>query len=188
MALLTLFPVLTMRLFADEKRTGTIEGLFTAPVTTSQVLLAKFFAVWLSYILLLTPIFLFFLLLNLFLPVGAGVHFGELCSALLGLILIGALNLALGTLASSLTNHQMIAAMVAFVFVMLHYFLGFMHQFSVVPDSSWTSALTHFSSSEHMKQLSAGLLDTRAILYYISFTALVLFLNFHVLEARKWRA
>ena len=98
------------------------------------------------------------------------------------------LNVAIGTLASALTANQLIAAMLTFVFVMLHYFLGFMERFGLVSGSRWSEALSYFSMSEHMHSLSEGLIDSRPIVYYLSFSVLLLSLTHHILESRKWRA
>ncbi|MCB1204673.1 MAG: ABC transporter permease, partial [Verrucomicrobiae bacterium] len=101
--------------------------------------------------------------------------------------LLGAFHVSIGTLSSALTSNPLIAAMLTFVFVMLHYFLGFLQNFGMVPGSVWSDAMAYFSTSEHMNFLTEGLLDSRPVVYYLSFTALLLSLTHHVLESRKWR-
>ncbi|HRQ89041.1 MAG TPA: hypothetical protein PLA50_09600, partial [Bacteroidia bacterium] len=105
-----------------------------------------------------------------------------------GLFLIGSFHVAIGTLASSLTANPLIAAMLTFVFGMLHYFLGFLQQFGLAPGSVWAEAMAYFSTPEHINVLSEGLLDSRPIVYYLAFSAVLLSLTHHVLESRKWRA
>jgi ABC-2 type transport system permease protein len=105
----------------------------------------------------------------------------------LGLFLLGGFHVAIGTLASSLTSNPLIAAMLTFVFVMLHYFLGFLQNFGLVPGSVWAEAMAYFSTQEHMNVLTAGLVDSRPVVYYLSFSAVLLSLTHHVLESRKWR-
>ncbi|MCB1230693.1 MAG: ABC transporter permease [Verrucomicrobiae bacterium] len=183
-----LFPLITMRLFAEEKKLGTIEGLFTAPVRTSEVVLAKYFASVVLYAVLLLPIFGFFALFQKVTGTGAAFHSGAFWGGALALMLIGMFNISIGVFASAITSNQLIAAMVTFVGVMLHYFLGFLHQFLSTPGSIWTSTLTYFSSIEHMHTFADGLIDTRPIVYYLTFAALLLALTHQVLEYRKWRA
>lgn len=182
-----LFPLITMRLFAEERKMGTIEGLLTAPVRTSEVVLAKYFATVVVYLVIVLPVFLFFPLFHLVTGEEAAFHSGAVWGSGLCLLLVGLFNVAIGTLASSLTTNQLIAAMLTFVFVMLHYFLGFIQNFGMVPGSMWSEGIAYFSTTEHMQNLSEGLIDSRPIVYYLSFSAVLLSLTHHVLESRKWR-
>lgn len=187
MGFFILFPLITMRLFAEERKMGTIEGLLTAPVRTSEVVLAKYLATVVVYAIIVLPVFLFFPIFQAVTGEQAAFHSGALWGSALGLLLIGFFNVAMGTLASALTANQLIAAMLTFVFVMLHYFLGFIHNFGVVPGSGWADALTYFSTKEHMQSLTEGLIDSRPIVYYISASVVLISLTHHVLESRKWR-
>lgn len=187
MGFFILFPLITMRLFAEERKMGTIEGLLTAPVRTSEVVLAKYLATVVVYAIIVAPMFLFFPIFQMVTGEQAAFHSGALWGSALGLLLIGFFNVAMGTLASALTANQLIAAMLTFVFVMLHYFLGFIHNFGVVPGSVWSDALTYFSTKEHMSSLTEGLIDSRPIIYYISASVVLISLTHHVLESRKWR-
>lgn len=188
MGFFILFPLVTMRLFAEERKMGTIEGLLTAPVRTSEVVLAKYAATVVAYLSIVFPVFLFFPLFQVITGEQAAFHSGGMWGAALGLLLVGMFHVAIGTLASALTANQLIAAMLTFVFVMLHYFLGFMERFGLVAGSAWSDALTYFSTIEHMHSLSGGLIDSRPVVYYLTFSALLLSLTHHVLESRKWRA
>ena len=187
MGYLILFPLVTMRLFAEERKMGTIEGLLTAPVRTSEVVLAKFAAALGAYLVIILPVFLFFPIFRLVTGEGAAFHEGAVLGSAAGLFLLGAFHVSIGTLSSALTSNPLIAAMLTFVFVMLHYFLGFLQNFGMVPGSVWSDAMAYFSTSEHMNFLTEGLLDSRPVVYYLSFTALLLSLTHHVLESRKWR-
>lgn len=188
MGFFILFPLLTMRLFAEEKKLGTLEGLLTAPVRTSEVVLAKYLATVVVYLAIVAPVFLFFPVFQKVTGEQAAFHEGAFWGSALGILLIGVFNISIGTLASSLTSNQLIAAMVTFVGVMMHYFLGFLHYFSALPGSRWSEGLTYFSTKEHMHALTEGLIDSRPIIYYVSFSVLLLSLTHHVLESRKWRA
>lgn len=182
-----LFPLITMRLFAEERKMGTIEGLLTAPVRTAEVVLAKYGATVVVYLVIIGPVFLFFPLFQMVTGDQAAFHPGAVWGSALGLFLVGLFNIAIGIFASSLTTNQLIAAMLTFVFVMLHYFLGFLQNFGMVPGSEWTEGITYFSTTEHMHSLTEGLIDSRPVIYYISFSAVLLSLTHHVLESRKWR-
>lgn len=188
MAYLVLFPLITMRLFAEERKMGTIEGLFTAPVRTSEVLLAKYGAAFVIYVMILIPVFLFFPIFQMVTGEAEAFHTGAVWGSGVGLLLLGAFHVAIGTLASALTANTLIAAMITYVLVMLHYFLGFLQLFGMVSDSTWGEAMSYFSTAQHMEFLSEGLLDSRPIFYYISFSIVILSFTHHVLESRKWRA
>lgn len=188
MGFLILFPLITMRLFADERKMGTIEGLLTAPVRTAEVVLAKYGAAVAVYLVLLLPVFAFFPLFRLVTGEVTAFQPGAVWGSLLGLFLIGAFHVSIGTLASALTANPLIAAMLTFVFVMLHYFLGFLQNFGMVTGSVWSKGMSYFSTTEHMNVLAEGLVDSRPLVYYVSFSVLLLSLTHHVLESRKWRA
>jgi len=188
MAFFILFPLLTMRLFAEERRMGTIEGLLTAPVRTTEVVLAKYAATVVVYLIIIAPMFLFFPLFQWVSGEAAAFQPGALWGSALGLLLVGLFHVAIGTLASAMTANQLIAAMITFVFVMLHYFLGFLERFGLMSGSMWNEALSYFSTVEHMHSLSEGLIDSRPVVYYVSFSAVLLCVTHHVLESRKWRA
>ena len=187
MGFFILFPLITMRLFAEERKMGTIEGLLTAPVRTSEVVLAKYLATVVVYAIIVLPVFLFFPIFQMVTGEEAAFQSGALWGSALGILLIGFFNVAMGTLASALTSNQLIAAMLTFVFVMLHYFLGFIHNFGIVPGSVWSDGLTYFSTKEHMQSLTEGLIDSRPIVYYLSASVVLIALTHHVLESRKWR-
>lgn len=187
MGFFILFPLITMRLFAEERKMGTLEGLLTAPVRTSEVVLAKYASAVVAYLAIVLPFFLFFPLFQAVTGEAAAFQPGALWGAGLGLLLVGLFHVAAGTLASALTSNQLIAAMTTFVFVMLHYFLGFIERFGLVAGSAWSAALSYFSLPEHMGTLTEGLIDSRPVVYYLTFSALLLSLTHYVLESRKWR-
>ena len=177
-----------MRLFAEERKMGTIEGLLTAPVKTSEVVLAKYFSAVVVYCVIVLPLFLFFPLFQIVTGQHAAFHSGALWGSALGLLLIGLFNNAIGAFASSLTSNQLIAAMLTFVLAMLHFFLGFVLNFGLMSGSVWADELSYLSTTQHMQALSEGLIDSRPIVYYVSFSVILLSLTHHVLESRKWRA
>ena len=167
---------------------GTIEGLLTAPVRTAEVVLAKYAAAMAVYVILMLPVFAFFPLFRMITGEVEAFHPGAVWGSAVGLFLIGAFHVSIGTLASALTANPLIAAMLTFVFVMFHYFLGFLQNFGMVTGSIWSEGMSYFSTTEHMNVLAEGLVDSRPIIYYLSFSALLLSLTHQVLESRKWRA
>ncbi len=183
-----LFPLLTMRLFAEEKKLGTLETLLTAPVRTAQVVLAKFIATTILYIVIMLPIFAFFFLFEDITGESAAFQQGAFYGAAAILLLVGIFNIAIGCFASSLTSNQLIAAMITFVVVVLHYFLGFIHYFGAKLPAELLAKVTYFSTVEHRHLFSEGLIDSRPIIYYLSSAIVMLFLTHQVLERRRWQS
>ena len=125
MTVLIVAPLLTMRTFSEEKRTGTIEFLLTAPVTDSQVVLAKFLGAWLIYTTLWLLTFVFFVMMRAF----TSFDWGPIVTGYLGTWLLGAVLTAMGLLASSLTRNQVIAAVLTFVIILLLFSVGILDVF-----------------------------------------------------------
>jgi ABC-2 type transport system permease protein len=186
-AYLLLFPLITMRLFAEEQKLGTIETLLTAPVRTSQVVLAKFFAALIFYAFLWVPSLGNFLAFEWIAGESAAYTPGAFLGSYLILLLMGTLYIAVGCLASALTSNQIVAAFVALSLVLLHFFMGFLHLFTSRIPAAVSERVTYVSSFEHMRSFSAGLIDSRPIVYYLSFAAILLVLTQRVLDYRKWK-
>jgi ABC-2 type transport system permease protein len=180
-----IFPVITMRLFAEEQKLGTIETLLTAPVTTVQVLLSKYFAALSFYILLWLPSMLNFLVFRISAPDSVST-IGSLQGSYSIIFLVGVFNIAIGCLASALTKNQLVAAMICFTFCLLHFLVGYVMEYLPIPDD-FRSFVDYFSTLLHVRTFIDGLIDTRPIVYYLSFAILLLTTTFHVLEFRKWK-
>lgn len=183
---LVLFPVLTMRLFSEETRSGTIEGLMTAPVKTWQVVFSKFSAAYLTFLITQIPTWFHFKLFAILTDVQPPFSPGEVTGALVILALMGALFTAAGCLASSLTASQIIAGIVALGFLLTHFFLGLVTTMygDQIPSAGFFDFL---SSSQHLSDFSQGLLDSRAFVYYLTTTSFILFITHHVLDYRRWK-
>ena len=179
-SILLVTPLLTMRTFSEEKRTGTIEFLLTAPVTDAQVVLAKFLGAWIAYASLWACTILFFLLLRLFTP----FDWGPVLTGFIGTWLLGAVLLSIGVLTSSLTRNQVIAAILSFVAVLLLFSIGILDVFVRDPDTS--QIIRYLSLMEHLRDFSKGILDTRPLVYYLSLTTILLFLTGRVVGHPKW--
>ena len=186
-AFVLIFPLITMRLFAEEFKLGTIEPLMTAPVRDWQVVLAKFGGALVFYIVLWLPTLLYFVFFEKITKQSAAAAPGAYWGSYLILLLLGMFYLSVGCLASALTKNQIVAAIIAFCAITLLFFLGLI-QFVMLDMTSITRELLgYFSAIEHMGTFSRGVIDTRPIVLYLSMTALMLTLTYYVFQSRKWR-
>jgi len=181
-SILVVAPLLTMRTFSEEKRTGTIELLLTAPVTDAQVVLAKFLGAWVAYILLWGCTVVFFLLLRSF----SAFDWAPVLTGYLGTWLLGGVLLSLGILASSLTRNQVIAALLSFVTILLLFSVGVLDVFIRDPEAS--KMIQYLSLIDHFRSFAKGILDTRPMVFYLSLTAIALFLASRVIGSPRWRS
>ncbi len=182
------FPLLTMRLFAEEKKMGTLETLFTAPVRTWQVIWSKYLAAVLIYCMLWVPSGLNFLLIDWITAGQVEMPAGALKGSYLVLFVMGLFNLAIGCFASSLTSNQIIAAVIAFTASLLHFLTGmFISVIGRKVSESFVDIINYFASTEHIRTFTAGLIDTRPLVYYTSFALLLLAFTHQVVEYRRWK-
>ena len=185
MAVVALFlaPMLTMRLFAEEKRQGTIELLATTPVTDLQVVLAKFLAaVGLYALMILTG------LLN----VAMLWHYSStppewkpLLAGFLALLLFGSCFLALGTFVSTLTRNQIVAAILSFCLFLGIWTLSWGNEPGATP---FWQAIAYLGVTTHMEDMVKGILDLKDVVFYLSFIAFGLFLAHQSVQSQRWRA
>ncbi len=184
---LVIFPLITMRLFAEEERAGTLETLLTAPVQTWQLVLGKYLATLCFYLILWIPAFIQFQVFGILADVPPPFSTGSLLGAFLLIFLMGTLFIAIGSFASALTSSQIIAGEVTVGLLFIHYFLGYI---TVIYGDRFPAAslFQHISSSEHLRYFSKGLIDSRTIIYYLTAATFFLFLTHHVLNHRRWRS
>jgi gliding motility-associated transport system permease protein len=180
-------PLLTMRLFAEERSTGTLEMLMTAPLTDWQVVLSKFFACFAFYLVLWLPTLAYLpLILSANTPKGA-LDPMPIASSYLGLVLAGAMFLALGLFVSSLVRSQMVAALIS-LFLSLGFIVVGIWRPEMDTGSTLYRVLFFFSVPLHFyRDFSRGLVDTRHLALYLSVAVFCLFLTVRSLESRKWR-
>ncbi len=183
-----IFPLLTMRLFAEEKRQGTFETLFTAPVRAWQVVAAKFLAACVVYVVLWTPSILNFQIAN-WVSVGqVEIPAGALKGSYMILIAMGMFNLSMGVFASALTSNQIVAAIISFTLSLSHFLIGvFVMAIGRKISDMIVDVVNYFASVEHIRIFTAGLIDTRPLVYYLSFTLLFLSFTHQVVEFRRWK-
>jgi ABC-2 type transport system permease protein len=177
--LLLMTAVLTMRLLAEERKLGTIELLLTAPVRDSEVILGKFLGSLGILVVMLVLTFYYPLMLRVF----GDPDFGAIATGYLGLFLLGCTALAVGIFASSLTSNQIVAAVVSGGILFALWFLG--SAASYLP-STLGNAVGYFSLSNYFPDFARGIIDTRGLIYYLSITALFLFLATRSLENSRW--
>jgi len=173
-------PILTMRLFAEEQKLGTLELLFTAPVRDSEVVIAKFLA---SFVILSAMV-----LLTLFYPLlifyYADPDLGPILSGYLGFLLYGSAALAIGLMASSLSGNQIISAVVGFGIILL---FNIINRVSLLLGGIASDILEQLSLTTHFDAFTRGVIDTTDIIYFLSITAVFLFITIRLVESRRWR-
>jgi len=178
--LMFLLPMLTMRLFADEKKMRTEELLLTSPLRLSAIIIGKYLAALIIYaiILLLTATYAIFVF------VYGNPELAPLLTAYLGLFLLGAVFIAIGLFASALTENQVIAAVISFSSIILIWVISWVGESG---PGAWRGILTYLSFFSHFKNMVSGVIDTQDIVYYLTFIFLGLYLTRSVFEFRKWR-
>jgi ABC-2 type transport system permease protein len=179
---LVVAPLITMRLVAEERRSGTIEVLLTSPVTEPQVILGKFTAVFLFYLVLWLPTVLYVLMVKS----QAAIDWGAVASSYLGVTLVGAVFVSLGLLASALARSQVVAAMIAFTGLVVLFSLPLAGSL-LGPGSVFSAVIDHADLWQHMADYSKGIVDTRHVVFELSLTVLFLFVSTKSLELAKGR-
>ena len=180
-------PVITMRVFALEKSSGTFETLMTTPVGDAQVVLAKFFGALIFYLVAWLPLLACLLIVRNLTHQNSALDGGTLGGMFLGIFLTGGLFLSLGCFASSLTRSQMTAAMISFALGVSLFSLGFL-ALALQEDSAWqTQVLSLFNLFDQMHDFARGVVDTRTVIFYASLTLFFLFLTLRAVESRRWK-
>jgi len=181
LALAFVGPILPMRLLSEERRSGSLEILMTAPVTETQVVVGKYLAALAFYVALWTPTVLYAVIVASY----SHLDWGPIASSYLGVLGIGALFLSVGLFASGISRNQIVAALVGFALVFALFILGLLE--FLVNDQSLRQVLSYLNLIQHMEDFSKGIVDTRRLVYYLSGTAFFLFLTSRALAANKWR-
>ena len=182
---LFLIPAITMRSFADEKKSGTIELLMTQPLTDLQVILAKYFAgLFLVLIAILPTLVYYFTVYRLGLPPG-NLDSGSIWGSYIGLFFLGASFTAIGIFSSSVTDNQIVSFIVA-VFISFFLYLRFDFVYNFIVSGKTGLLIQSFGLSAPFSSMSRGVIDTRDLIYFISVTALFILLTKFSLESRKW--
>ena len=179
--LVVVVPLLTMRLVAEEFRSGTIEALMTAPVTDFQVVAGKFLGAMVLYLALLATTGVFFLLIVVF----GQPDWGVAAMGYLGMVLLGATYVSVGLFASSLTKHQLVAGLIGMG--MLAFLTAGMYLLVLGLPAEYGEVVSRVNLISNFSHFSKGILDTRSVVFFVTLTAFFLFLSVKVLESRRWR-
>jgi ABC-2 type transport system permease protein len=177
---LFLIPMITMRLFAEEKRTGTIELLATSPVRDTEVILGK----WLAAVALYGCIMLLTALNFIFLFRYGNPDWKPLAIGYLGLLLQAAALLAIGTFISTLTKNQIIAGAATFGVCLLLWVLEWVSGYET---ATWAQVLSYMSVITHFESFAKGVLSTKDAVFYVTLTFLGLFFTARSMESLRWR-
>lgn len=178
---LLVIPLISMRLFAEEKRNGTIELLATSPVRDGEVILGK----WLASVLLYAAMLCVAALNFLFLFKYGNPDWKPMAIGLLGVLLQAAALLAIGIFISTLTKNQIIAGAITFAVCLIIFVLGWVGSYQY---STWAQVMTYISTTTHMESFLKGVIDSKDAVYYLSVIFLGLFLTARSLESLRWRA
>ncbi len=182
---LFLVPAVTMRSFADEKKSGTMELLFTRPLSDLQIILAKFFAGLILVLFALIPCLVYFFSVYLLgNPVG-NIDTGGTWGSFIGLFFLAAIYVSIGVFSSSLTDNQVIAFIVA-VLISFILYIGFDYISSIAIFRSMDQFILTMGINEHYTSISRGVLDSRDIVYYVLVISLFVLLTKIVIQSRKW--
>jgi ABC-2 type transport system permease protein len=179
---LILTPALTMRLFSEDYKLGTIELLLTAPAREWQIVLGKFFAAWLSFAVLLIPTFWFVLVLERY----SDPDYGALGASYLGMLLVGAAFVGVGMLASALTQNQFVAYIIGMITLLSLWVADGL--VNAAGQTSEVADLFRFLSlRSHFGDFFGGVLDSEHMLYFISIAVIAFVLTTLVVASRRWR-
>jgi len=178
--ILFIMPMITMRTYSEEKRSGSIELLLTSPLTDVEIILGKFFGALGLYAALLAVTLLYMAILFVY----GNPEWRPLVAGYLGLLLMGGAFISIGLLISSTTNNQIVAGVITFVVFLLFWIIGWFADTAgptIGPITSWLSI------TEHFDDFSKGIIDTKHVLYYLSLITFGLFLTAKSVDTERWR-
>lgn len=182
---LFLIPAITMRSFADERKSGTLELLMTQPLTDLQVILAKYFAGVVLVIFSLVPTLIYTIsVYRLGLPVG-NLDMGGMWGSYIGLLFLGSTFVAIGIFASSVSDNQIVSFIIA-VFFCAFFYIGFELFYTFILSGKIGLAIQSIGINAHYSSISRGVIDTRDLIYFISISVFFILLTKISLESRKW--
>ena len=177
---LFLLPMVTMRTYSEEKRSGTIELLLTSPVTDVEIIMGKFIGAVGLFLALIAPTLLCMGMLFIY----GNPEWKPLIAGYLGLILMGSSFIALGLFISSTTKNQMVAGSVTFVVLLFLWVINWMSE-SAGPTTG--AILSYLSITQHLDDFARGIIDTKHVIFYLSFISFGLFLTLKSVDTERWR-
>jgi len=177
-------PLITMRVFSEEFKLGTIEMLLTAPVHEWDVVLAKFFGALTFFLVLWLPITLNLVALQIFSNPEPPVYWSQIAMTALTITLVGGFYVSIGIFSSVITKNQIISGALCFVFIFAAFCVALQRWVQHL-DEKALAWISYVSLLEHLQNAVVGIFDTRAIVFYVSMTAFMLLLTKTILEARR---
>lgn len=180
-----LIPAITMRTFAEEKKTGTMELLLTRPLTDWDILLGKYFSSLVLVIFALAPTVVYYFSVYQLGQVVGNIDTPGTIGSYIGLILLGAVFTSIGLLSSVLTESQIVSFIVA-LFLCFIFFEGFGYLANIRDTSDFSYYIVQFGISHHYETIRKGLIDSRNLVYFISIIVLMLLTTKLILSSRKW--
>ncbi|MCI0525671.1 MAG: ABC transporter permease, partial [Acidobacteria bacterium] len=180
--LLFLVPMLTMGVYAEERKRGTMEMLMTSPITEFQIVMGKFLASLTLFAVMLTPTLIYHFIIARYSE--PGLPWKIMWSGYLGIFLLGAGLLALGSFISSLTENQIVAGVATFVIFLMLWILDFGARGATTAAGE---IVKYLSILQHYDTFAQGVIDTSSIIFYLSVVALGLFLTLRNLDSMRWR-
>ena len=180
-------PIITMRLFAQEKFSGTFETLMTTPVSDFEVVLAKFTAALVFYIVMWLPFVGCLFVVRHYTSDPAPFDSGAFGATFLGILLLGCLYLSLGCFASAITRSQVTAAMISLVCGACLFLVGLLADKIPAPADWQAQVLASLAFFEQMRDFSRGVVDTRSVVLFVTLTLFFLFLTLRIVESRRWK-
>jgi ABC-2 type transport system permease protein len=178
--MLFVLPMITMRTYSEEKRSGTIELLLTAPLTDFQIIMGKFLGALSLYGAMLAVTLVHMAVLFVF----GDPEWWPIVTTYLGLLLMGGCFISVGLLISSLTKNQIVAGMITFVVFLMLWIINWPASFS---GPNTQAVLNYLSITEHLDDFTRGIIDTKHLVYYLSFIAFGLFLTSRSVDMERWR-
>jgi len=178
--ILFIMPMITMRTYSEEKRSGTIELLLTSPVSDVEIILGKFFGALGLYVAMLLVTLLYIAILFVY----GNPEWRPLVAAYLGLLLMGGAFISIGLFISSTTNNQIVAGIISFIVFLMLWIVGW---FADTAGPMVGGIARYMSITEHFDDFSKGIIDTQHVIYYLSLITFGLFLAAKSVDSERWR-
>lgn len=181
---LFLIPAITMRSFAEERKSGTMEFLLTKPLTYTEIVLAKFLGAVALVLLSIIPCLVFYYSVSALGNPPGNLDKGAIAGAFIGLFLLAAIYASIGVFASSLTNNQVVAFVLALIACFVLY-IGF-DSLAMLPVLSNNTFILNLGINEHYKSISRGVIDSRDLIYYLGMITIFLILTKTRIQSHQW--
>lgn len=182
---LFLIPAVTMKMFAEEQKSGTIEILLTQPLTDLQIVLAKYFSAVLLVIIALVPTLVYYITVYMLANPAGNIDTAGIIGSYIGLVFLCSGFASIGVFASALSNNQIVSFILA-VILSFFFYSGFEFLGSIITQPTISNLLAQLGISSHYGSMSRGVIDSRDVIYFISLTLFFVFFTRFILEKRKW--